>query len=70
MSIFDDIKGKKDTYLKVGKWKLLRQGLYSSFDYQRDRYMLKKNGVVNYLTEEDCKAIVEDLTGGIDEESK
>ena len=61
MSIFEKLKQKSDNFKKDGVWRELRKGLHAGFDVKRDRYLLKKLGVIHQLTEEDCKAIVEDL---------
>jgi len=62
MSIFDYIRGK-DEHIKLGRWKMLRRGLHSKYDFAMDWYLLRKQGVVHNLTEADCDAIIKDLTG-------
>ncbi len=64
MGLFKNLEGKKDRYLRLGTWKMLRKGLYVRFDYVNKRYLLKKHEVIHHLTEEDCDAIVKDLMGG------
>ena len=62
MSLFKKLKEKPDNFERNGVWRELRKGLYAGFDFERDRYLLKKHGVIHHLTEEDCKVIVKDLT--------
>jgi hypothetical protein len=67
MSIFEKLKMNPENFKKKGEFRKLRTGLYSMFCYKTNRYLLKKNEVVNYLSEEDCEAILKDLIGRNDE---